>query len=49
MDDDKGHGKGEVGKAHYHALRMGNISHKDYAVLEGEFSSDSAGLSYSSD
>ncbi len=49
MDNDKGHGIGEIGKSVHNGIKHGNFSHKVYALSEGEFSSDSAGLSYSSD
>jgi hypothetical protein len=46
---DKEHGKGEVGKSIHNGLKHDNFPHKVYALSEGEFSSDGAGLSYSSD
>ena len=49
MDGDKGHGKNDIEKSIHNALKHGNFSHKAYALSEGDFSGDSAGLSYSSD
>ena len=49
MVGDGSHGKDDIGKSIHNALKHGNFSHKVYALSEGEFSADSAGLSYSSD
>jgi len=49
MDGDKGHGIGEVGKSIHNGEKHGGTSRMVYAKLSEGFSSDSAGLSYSSD
>jgi len=49
MVGDGSHGKSDIEKSIHNAIKHGNFSHKAYALSEGEFSSDSAGLSYSSD
>jgi len=49
MVGDGSHGKDDIGKSIHNAIKHGNFTHKVYALSEETFSSDSAGLSYSSD